>query len=117
MPDRVAHTTCTVGHNGNMTQLLDLENDHWQVGLLPTTGGAVAYGRAKVNGEWHDVMRPTPQESLTVVPDTASYPLVPWSNRIRDGKLRWAGRTYQLRVNHADGTAIHGTASEYPWAV
>ena len=42
---------------------------------------------------------------------------MPWSNRIRDGKLRWAGKTYQLRVNHGDGTAIHGTASEYPWAV
>jgi len=43
--------------------------------------------------------------------------LVPWSNRIRDGKLKWAGRQYQLRVNHGDGTAIHGTGSEYPWTV
>ena len=104
-------------HNGYMAQILELANDHWQVGLLPTTGGSVAYGRTKLNGEWHDVLRPTPEGSLTVVPDTASYPLVPWSNRIRDGKLRWAGRTYQLRVNHGDGTAIHGTASEYPWTV
>lgn len=100
-----------------MTQILELANDHWQVGLLPTTGGSVAYGRARVGDAWLDVLRPTPPEHLASVPDTASYPLVPWSNRIRDGKLRWAGRTYQLRVNHEDGTAIHGTASEYPWTV
>lgn len=100
-----------------MTHVLELANEYWQVGLVPATGGSVAYGRTLVNGEWHDVLRPTPQESLSVVPDTASYPLVPWSNRIRDGKLIWAGRTYQLRVNHGDGTAIHGTASEYPWTV
>ena len=100
-----------------MTDILELANDHWQVGLLPSTGGSVAYGRTRVGGEWHDVLRPTPQESLGVVPDTASYPLVRWSNRIAGGKLRWAGKTYQLRVNHADGTAIHGTASEYPWIV
>jgi aldose 1-epimerase len=42
---------------------------------------------------------------------------VPWSNRIREGKLRWQGRTYQLRVNYPDGTAIHGTGTEYPWQV
>ena len=100
-----------------MTHVLELANDHWQVGLLPATGGSVAYGRTKIGDAWHDVLRPTPEASLRVVPDTASYPLVPWSNRIRDGKLSWAGRTYQLRVNHADGTAIHGTASEYPWTV
>lgn len=104
-------------HNGPMTQILELANEHWQVGLLPTTGGSVAYGRVNIGGTWHDVLRPTPAASLTSVPDTASYPLVPWSNRIAGGKLRWAGKTYQLRVNHQDGTAIHGTASEYPWSV
>ncbi len=103
--------------NVSMTQVLEIANDHWQVGLLPTTGGSVAYGRFRVGGAWHDVLRPTPKESLSIVPETASYPLVPWSNRIAEGKLRWAGRTYQLRVNFPDGTAIHGTASEYPWQV
>ncbi|MFV0285558.1 MAG: aldose epimerase, partial [Demequina sp.] len=47
----------------------------------------------------------------------ASYPLVPWSNRIRDGLLRFAGRRYQLRVNWPDGTAIHGAGWDYPWTV
>jgi aldose 1-epimerase len=100
-----------------MTDVLLLENDHWQVGLVPTTGGSVAFGRVNIGGHWRDVMRPTPEALLASVPDTASYPLVPWSNRILHGKLAWAGRTYQLRVNHGDGNAIHGTASEYPWSV
>ena len=100
-----------------MPEITVIENDHWRIGLVPATGGSVAYGRARVDGQWHDVLRPTPEESLTVASDTASYPLVPWSNRIRDGLLRWAGREYQLRVNFPDGTAIHGTGKDYPWTV
>ncbi len=77
----------------------------------------MAFGQVRIDGAWEDVMRPTPDESLTVAADTASYPLVPWSNRIRDGLLRFAGREYQLRVNFPDGTAIHGAGKDYPWTV
>jgi aldose 1-epimerase len=100
-----------------MTDIVVLENGHWQVGLLPTTGGSVAFGRVAVGGEWVDVLRPTPEDSLADVWSTASFPLVPWSNRIRDGAFTWAGKDYQLRVNFADGTAIHGTGIEFPWSV
>lgn len=106
-----------VRNNGAMTQIITLENDLWQVGLVPASGGSVAFGRVKVGNEWVDVMRPTPDEDLAVAADTASYPLVPWSNRIRTGTLHWAGRTYQLRVNFPDGTAIHGAGKDYPWSV
>ncbi len=100
-----------------MTDIVTLENDHWQVGLIPATGGSVAFGRAWVGGEWVDVLRPTPEESLSDVWSTASFPLVPWSNRIRDAVFSWAGKDYQLRVNFEDGTAIHGTGIEFPWSV
>lgn len=100
-----------------MTQIITIENEHWQVGLVPATGGSVAYGRVRVGNAWVDVMRPTPAEDLAVAANTASYPLMPWSNRIREGTLHWAGRTYQLRVNFPDGTAIHGAAKDYPWTV
>lgn len=100
-----------------MSELLTIENDHWRVGLVPASGGSVAFGQVRIGGEWVDVLRPTPAESLGRPQDTASYPLVPWSNRIRDGKLLWANKSYQLRINFADGTAIHGTGTEYPWTV
>lgn len=100
-----------------MTDVLTLENDHWQVGLVPATGGSVAFGRVKLGGQWVDVLRPTPEVSLDNVWATASFPLVPWSNRIRDAVFSWAGKDYQLRANFEDGTAIHGTGIEFPWSV
>lgn len=100
-----------------MTDIVVLENDHWQVGLVPRTGGSVAFGRVRSGEHWVDVLRPTPEASLDDVWATASFPLVPWSNRIRDALFSWAGKDYQLRVNFEDGTAIHGTGIEFPWSV
>lgn len=100
-----------------MPDITVIQNDHWRVGLLPRLGGSVAFGQARVGAAWADVLRPTDVDTATVPNDTASYPLVPWSNRIRDGLLTWAGRRYQLRVNWPDGTAIHGAAWDYPWQV
>ncbi|WP_144019007.1 aldose epimerase [Demequina sp. NBRC 110056] len=99
-----------------MTETVTIENDHWRVGLLPSLGGSVGFGQVQVDGQWADVLRPAP-EDISAPRLAASYPLVPWSNRIRDGKLRWAGRTYQLRANWPDGAAIHGAGWDYPWAV
>lgn len=97
--------------------VITIENDHWRVGLVPATGGSVAYGQVSIGGEWVDVLRPTAEADLGNRSACASFPLVPWSNRIRDGKLLWQGRTYQLRTNPGDGTARHGAGIEYPWAV
>jgi len=94
-----------------------LENAHWRVGILPETGASIAFGQVRHDGGWADFLRPSPQAEGTDVNATASYPLVPWSNRIRDGVLVWAGRSYRLRVNFEDGTAIHGTARDYAWDV
>ena len=100
-----------------MTNIVVLENAHWQVGLVPTSGGSVAYARTRVADAWVDVLRPTPEDALADPWATGSFPLVPWSNRLTDGRFSWAGRDHQLRINFADGTAIHGTAIEFPWTV
>jgi aldose 1-epimerase len=100
--------------------VLTLENDAWQVGLLPATGGSVAFGRiadpAAETG-WVDLFRPTDPADYGMVDKTASYVLAPWSNRIRSGLLRFAGGQYQLTRSFHDGTAIHGAARAYPWRV
>lgn len=100
-----------------MNEIVVLRSARWEVGVLPNNGASVAYGRALVGQEWRDVMRPTPAELLTDNDSTASYPLVPWSNRIEDARLVVDGTTYQLSRSFADGTAIHGTARRYPWTV
>jgi aldose 1-epimerase len=45
----------------------------------------------------------------------ASFPMIPWSNRLRDARFIFAGQTHQLTANNADGTAIHGVARKLPW--
>lgn len=100
-----------------MADIVTLENDYWQVGLVPTTGGSVAFGRVRIAGEWVDVLRPTPDDKLDDRAHTAAFPLVPWSNRLANARFAWAGRDYQLRVSFEDGTAIHGTGWEFPWHV
>ena len=94
-----------------------LENAHWRVGIVPETGASVASGQVRISGEWRDVLRPTPPESLRDHSDCSSYVLAPWSNRVRDGRLRFDGRAWQLRITTDDGTAIHGAVIEYPWRV
>jgi aldose 1-epimerase len=46
-----------------------------------------------------------------------SYPLIPWCNRIPDGRFRFEGRDLAVPVNWADGSAIHGLGMDAPWRV
>ncbi len=46
------------------------------------------------------------------------FPLVPWSNRIRDGRLATGGGTLHLDATEAGaGHAIHGHGRRRPWTV
>lgn len=100
-----------------MVHLLTLENEFWQIGILPQTGGSIAYGRIQHEGAWYDLFRPTHETDMTNASKCASFVLVPWSNRIRDGKLVFEDKVYQLPINHKDGTAIHGIGRDNEWTV
>ena len=45
------------------------------------------------------------------------FPLLPWSNRIPGGHLRFGDIDAQLPVNAGDGSAIHGLVAAVPWMV
>lgn len=48
----------------------------------------------------------------------ACFPLVPFSNRIADGRFRFRGRTYELARNFPpEPHAIHGQGWQLPWEV
>jgi aldose 1-epimerase len=101
-----------------MIDVLTIANSHWRVGLIPRTGGSVAFGQVQSGGAWVDVLRPTPDDALGSSWDTASFPLIPWSNRIRHGSLLWKDEVYQLRRwATLEDCAIHGTALDFPWGV
>ncbi len=96
--------------------LITLQNKHWQVGILPQTGGSIAFGRIRYSGAWVDVMRPTPEANYDNSSQTASFLMLPWANRIRDGVLQYKGQSWQLRTA-SDNTARHGDTRNRAWNI
>ncbi len=94
-----------------------LENEFWQVGILPETGASTAYGRVRVGDAWVDVMRPTAVKDYANVTHAASFIMLPWCNRIRGGVLRFKEREYRLQVEPDDGAARHGDVRRRAWKV
>jgi aldose 1-epimerase len=96
--------------------LLSLRAGPLEVDLVPQAGGAIA--RFSVDGT-HDVLRPTPVDVIAAATvarrgnDMACYPLLPFSNRIADGRFSMDGQQIALRRNwpgvrhpmHGDGWA------------
>jgi aldose 1-epimerase len=81
--------------------------------IEPDLGGCI---RSLRIGEL-PVLRPSPAE-LTSARQAASYPLVPYSNRIAQARLQWQGTLYPLvRNNGAEPHAIHGVGWQRPWSV
>ncbi len=93
-----------------------LQNKHWQVGILPETGGSIAFARMRYSGAWVDVMRPTDEADHSNPSNTANFLMLPWANRIRDGILRYQEQTWQLDVP-ADGNARHGDVRKRVWKI
>jgi aldose 1-epimerase len=81
--------------------------------LAPASGGAIA-------GWWHDnlaLLRP-PAPNAASVRDLASFPLIPFSNRIAAGQFNFAGATHTLPRDPRDTRhAMHGNALYAAWQV
>ncbi|MBA3870287.1 MAG: hypothetical protein H0X30_14170, partial [Anaerolineae bacterium] len=97
--------------------MITLQNEHWQVGLLPETGASIAFGRIKHDDAWVDVMRPTKESDYNNSSNCSSFIMLPWCNRIKDGVLRFEDQTYQLQTTKDDGTARHGDVRKRAWTV
>ncbi len=86
--------------------------------VLPGTGASLGAGRVRTDdGTWRDLLRPTAAAALGNPERCASFPMVPWSNRIEHGRLPFRGQEWQLQRNGADGTAIHGAVRHGAWTV
>lgn len=97
--------------------LYTLENECWQVGILPETGAAIAFGRVRVGDSWRDVLRPTAEADFEKVSLCSSFLMLPWANRIKDARFHFRGHDYQLQATTAEGMAIHGVTRGLPWQV
>jgi aldose 1-epimerase len=88
------------------------------VTLVPAIGGSIARFWRDAGGTELDFLRPTPPDALIrgEPGGLASFPLVPWSNRIRAGRFTFGGRSVALTPN-LRGHAIHGLGYRAPWTV
>lgn len=91
-----------------------LKTNDLQCDIRPDLGGCIA-------GLWHNntpVLRSTHGDALQTVRNSASFPMVPYSNRQAFAKMQWQGTTHALTPNFdPEPHAIHGTAWERAWAV
>ena len=96
--------------------LLSLRTGELAVDLAPSAGGAIARFAA---GN-HDLLRQMPEADRHSGRGNngSAYPLVPFSNRIKDGQLVFEGKTFHLKqnwpgVNHP----MHGDGWSHAWQV
>ena len=92
---------------------LTLRAGAWQATVRPEVGGALA--SLTFNGA--EVLRTMPEGSANPL-DAACFPLVPYCNRIRDGRFSWDGRTVQMPANFPpEPHSLHGLGWQAPWTV
>ena len=102
------------------TSLLHLSAGQAHVDIVPEIGGSLAgYWSETDEGPKH-WLRPLSVEGLEAknVLATSCFPLVPFSNRIRNGRFSFAGNNVSLPLNFGDHPhAIHGQGWQQPWSV
>ena len=81
-------------------------------------GGCITALRWRRGGAAIDWLRPAPPQGGVAPGDSGCFPLLPYSNRIRDGRFTFEGRDYHLAKNFAPAPhSIHGHAWQAPWQV
>ena len=88
------------------------------VTLAPGIGGSIAGFWSDARGTALDLLRPTSADALSRGDPggLSSFPLVPWSNRIRAGRFTFGGKRVDLTPN-LRGHAIHGLGHRMSWTV
>jgi aldose 1-epimerase len=95
-------------------QALELRAGELRLALRPDLGGCLA-------GLWLGdlpVLLSAEPLSMTSSRPSASYPLVPYSNRIGYGHFRWHGHDVRTRPNFSGNShSVHGVGWQRPWQV
>ena len=94
-----------------------LSAGHLRLSLSPSIGGAISAFEWIGEGASRPILREC-HSPLKKVLDAACFPLVPYVNRIRDGRFTFRGREVRLAPNMpGDPSPLHGQGWLNPWAV
>jgi aldose 1-epimerase len=99
--------------------LRSIELNDWDLRLViaPELGGAIARFDRLVNEYPVPLFRPMPGTSRDVL-QAASFPVVPYANRIRNGAFRFQGREIRLPPNiKGQPLPMHGDGWLHEWRI
>ncbi|ASJ72423.1 hypothetical protein [Granulosicoccus antarcticus] len=106
-----------------------IESDHWRLWCDPQIGVQWMAAEVQRQGTWHavvpDCREASPSNATTSLSragqnvaaplPAANFHMLPYSNRIRDGRFEFQGQSVQLA--DADKHAIHGALRKLPWKI
>ena len=101
-------------------QVIELRAGSMRLGVAPEVGGSITRYASERAGRIIEWMRPASPDALAErsAGGMSSFPLVPFSNRIRDARFRFRGREVQLPQNfRPEPHAIHGHGWRARWTV
>lgn len=92
---------------------ISLAHGDWRAELAPAIGGAIL----NLTRGGRPILRPTP-DAATDPLATACFPLVPYANRIAQGRFDFEGRAVDLGATPGFAPhALHGVGWRRPWRV
>ncbi|WP_309629852.1 aldose 1-epimerase [Brevundimonas sp.] len=93
--------------------MIELAHGDWTLALRPELGSSVT----RLVWRGRDILRPAPVDATHPL-ETASFPLVPYANRIDRGAFRFADREISLPATSGfEPHALHGLGWLQPWSV
>jgi aldose 1-epimerase len=102
--------------------LITIENELFQCRIVPTMGGAISsFDCLLGHGKTQPMLRHTAKEGTEEILELSSWPLVPFSNRIKYGTFEFENVKYKAATNYLGGPngihASHGQGWQFPWEV
>jgi aldose 1-epimerase len=101
----------------DQTDIIQIGTQEAQAAVTLAGGCIVAYRLTSDDNEF-DLLRPLTRGANGEISPLAasSFPLIPYSNRIKNGHFRFGGEAYQLPLNFGDHPhSIHGMGWQMPW--
>ena len=93
--------------------MITLGRGKFELDVAPENGGAIT----RFEYDERPVLRPVPQGATNVL-EMASFPLVPYANRIAEGRFAFNGQQYRLPLNFgAHPHSLHGHGWQMSWRV
>ncbi|MCC2665447.1 MAG: hypothetical protein K0S35_3369 [Geminicoccaceae bacterium] len=96
--------------------LVRLRRGAYELEVCPALGGSISAFRHR----GRDLMRPAGSAFFVYADarEASSFPMVPFSNRIADGRFGFRGASYELPLNlPPEPHAIHGDGWQHAWTV